>query len=157
MTKIQELILRAAGWTIDCLNPLELRHPATGSFATRFAAEAVIGELEAEAERLKQVLSPEELAGEDFESLVQRNANALVLAVLFNGVKEMQETLQVIYHELDRWQTAKKIRTHPRERFRSALEIREETAELVDRFLRLGRPGLHDKLFHFMSAFAQSY
>jgi hypothetical protein len=157
MTKIQELILRAAGWTIECLNPLELRHPETGSVASRWAAEAVIGGLEAEAERLKQVLSPEELANEDFESLAQRNANALVLAVLFNGVKEMQETLQVIYHELDRWQLAKKIRTHPRERFRSELEIREETAELVDRFLRLGRQGLHDKLFHFMCAFAQSY
>jgi hypothetical protein len=157
MTETQEQILRDAGWTVTCESPLELHHKATGSIATQWAADAVIGELEAEAERFKQVLRPEELANENFESLVTRNANALVMAVLYNGIKEMQDVLQDAYRELDAWQVSKKIRTQPRVQFRTELEIREEAAVLVDRLLRQGSSGLHDKLFGFMTAFAQSY
>ncbi len=53
ITKDEEL-LEQNGWEIECYSPFEIRHIETGSFATNWAATAVVDDLK-QSEKLYKI------------------------------------------------------------------------------------------------------
>jgi hypothetical protein len=72
MKEADTALLEAAGWTIECLSPLELRHAETGSFATKLAANAVVESLRTieEDERASSQTSLEEKLAEGISDIL---------------------------------------------------------------------------------------
>lgn len=59
MTRSDDALLEANGWTLECESPLEIRHDISGSFASGLAARLVLDHLR-ELQREDEVPSPGE-------------------------------------------------------------------------------------------------
>ncbi len=108
MTHQDEILLTAAGWTVECQNPLELRH-ADGSFASGQAARIVLADvlsecgIVAKSEELQVLEERVEWIGQIAESakVLSRNgdtnsywASAYVLVFGKQGAQKISKLLQ---------------------------------------------------------------